>query len=204
MKKLFIFIAVLSIVLLNCNVIYAADGYSFELQYEGAIVKNEEKDANVLLVGINGPAHTNVLIKVDIEGPATPKLLAYDSTGTEYDIAQIGSWGPPSGFAVQGTFENKTPIRATFPEEGTYKITLSLLDLTNSNNVITSKTIELEVYEDVVGEVNEIGNSIVENNVIEELPKTGTSILDYVIYTSIILCLISMFVIYINRKKINV
>lgn len=114
MRKKILPILIICMLTLLTTFVYAADEYSFGLEYEGKIIAGEEKAANVTLVGNNAPAHTNVRIKVDITGPATPKLIAYDSAGTKHDIAEIGYWGPPDGFAVQGTFENKTPITATF------------------------------------------------------------------------------------------
>ena len=175
--------------------IFAADEYHFDLQYTGTIVKNVEKDANVLLVGINGTLHSNVQIKVKVAGPATPKLLATDSNGVEHDIAQIGYWGPPSGFAIQGDFTNTTPIKATFTEEGSYTIELSLVDLTNSNAVITSKTFTVEVLNDQTPVVN--------NTVVEELPKTGTSIGEFVMYIFVLGVVLVVTMLYFNRKKLH-
>lgn len=203
MKKFLSLVTISTLLLCLVTPIFAANGYSFDLQYSGTITKNIEKDANVLLVGENAPVHTNVRIKVDITGPATPKIMATDSLDNEIDIAQEGYWGPPSGFAVGGDFTNTTPIKATFTEEGSYTITLSLIDVTNSNDVITSKTIDIEVYEDVPPVNNVIGNAVSENNVIEELPKTGTSVVQYAMYIIAITLVISIIGIYLNRKRMN-
>lgn len=203
MKKILSLVTIFTLILCIVTPIFAANGYNFDLQYSGTITKNIEKDANVLLVGENAPAHTNVRIKVDITGPATPKIMATDSLGTEIDIAQEGYWGPSAGFAVGGNFTNTTPIKATFTEEGNYTITLSLIDLTNNNTVITSKTINIEVYEDVPPANNVIVNEVSGNNVIEELPKTGTSIVQYAMYIIAIALVISIVGIYLNRKRMN-
>ena len=177
--------------------IFAADEYYFDLQYTGTVVKNVEKDANVLLVGVNGTLYSTVQIHVKITGPATPKLLATDSSGVEYDIAQLGYWGPPSGFAVQGDFTNTTPIKATFTEEGSYTIELSLVDLSNSNAVITSKTFTI----DVSNEETPITNT--NNTIVEELPKTGTSIGEFMTYIIILGTVLIVSFIYLNRKKVH-
>lgn len=200
MKKLLSFVMIFAIVLCSINVVFAQDEYSFDLQYTGTIVKNVEKDAVVLLTGVNGTPHTSVQIKVDITGPATPKILATDATGTEYDIAQLGYWGPPSGFQVGGDFENKTPIKATFIEEGSYTIKLSLVDLANGNAVITTKTFDIEVYEDVLGD-NVVANTV--ENTLEELPKTGTSVIEYVMYIIGAVLVISIIGMYLNKRKVN-
>ena len=197
MKKILSFMMIFTIVFCSISPVLAADEYSFDLQYTGTIVKNIEKEAVVLLIGQSGTLHTNVQIKVDIKGPATPKILATDSSGIQHDIAQIGYWGSPGGFAVQGDFENKTPIKATFVEEGSYEITLSLIDLGNSNAVITTKTFNIEVYEDQVVE-----NNIIENNMIEELPKTGTSIWEYIVYIVVLSIVLWGIGMYLNRRKI--
>lgn len=183
---------------------FAAEEYSFDLQYTGTVIKNVEKNANVLLVGVNGTLYTNVQIKVDITGPATPKILATDSNGVEYDIAQLGSWGPPSGFAVQGDFTNTTPIKATFTEEGRYTIVLSLIDLSNNNSIITATSFDVDVVsEETPPAVNNPITNAVNNAVIEELPKTGTSIREYVVYFFIIGTIFLGCTIYFNKRKFN-
>lgn len=175
--------------------IFAADEYYFDLQYTGTVEKNVEKDANVLLVGVNGTLHSNVQIKVNVTGPSTPKLLATDSNGVEHDIAQIGYWGPPSGFAVQGDFTNTTPIKATFTEEGSYTIELSLVDLSNSNAVITSKTFTIEVSDNQT--------TVTNNTTVDELPKTGTSIGEFITYVILFGTVLVISMIYINRRKVH-
>lgn len=187
------------------GLVFAADEYSFDLQYTGTIIKNEEKNANVLLVGVNGTLHTNVQIKVKITGPATPKILATDSNGTEYDIAQLGYWGPPSGFPVQGDFTNTTPIKATFTEAGTYTIELSLVDVANANSVITSKTFTVEVLSTETPAANNItiNNEVLNNTTVEELPKTGTSIAEFILYTFVFGLLLTGSIIYLNRRNVH-
>ena len=165
---------------------------SFDISYEGNVKVNEEKNATIILEGNNTPLHSNVRVKVDIEGPATPKVLATDSLGTEIDIAQEGYWGPEAGFAIGGTFKNETPIKATFTKAGTYTITLNLLDVQNNNDILAGSVFTIEVVDDtpIVNEtVNETINEIV-NEPMQELPKTGTSLIEYVIYAAILFVVI--------------
>ena len=199
MKKLLSIITTLVVVFCMSGYCYAAEEYAFELQYTGTIFKNEEKDANVLLIGNNGTLHSKVRIKVDVTGPATPKITAVDSAGTKHDIVEIGYWGPPDGFAVQGDFTNTTPVKATFPEAGTYKITLSLIDLENANATISQKVIDIEVKEKTT--TNE--NTVTNNTVVEELPKTGRSFFEYTIYISALIILLSITGVYIKNKHEN-
>lgn len=203
MKKLLSFLIIFVIVISASSLVLAADEYSFDIQYTGTITKNIEKNANVLLIGTGGTQYTNVRIKVDISGPATPVILATDTNQSEIDIAQVGYWGPPTGFAVGGDFTNTTPIKATFPEEGTYTITLSLVNVTNSNSVITSKSFTIEVYEDIPPVVDNVVNNTTTQNMIEELPKTGTSVVEYAMYIIGIAIIVTIVGIYINKKKIK-
>lgn len=197
MKKILSFVMIFAIVFCSISPVFAQNEYSFDLQYTGNIIKNVEKDAVVILKGVSATPHTNVQIKVEITGPATPKLLATDSTGVQHDIAQLGYWGPVGGFAVGGDFENKTPIKATFTEEGSYTIKLSLVDVKNANAVIETRTFNLEVYEDETP-----GNNVVTNNMIEELPKTGTSIWEYAAYIITLSVVLWAMGRYLNHKKI--
>ena len=132
MKKIIFTIFILTMVFSSVNNIFAIENqYEFLMNYEGNIVENVEKSGTVTLKGVDAPVHQNVRIKVDLNGPATPKILATDSLGKEHDIASIGYWGPESGFAVGGTFTNNTPIKATYPKAGTYTTTLTLIDAKN-------------------------------------------------------------------------
>ena len=76
-------IAMLMTIMISISIlsgtVNAAEEYSFELEYTGEIIANEEKDAAVSLIGVNGTQYTNVRIKVEVTGPATPKLIATDS-----------------------------------------------------------------------------------------------------------------------------
>lgn len=200
-KRIFLLIFALALIICTGS-IYATDvstnnGYNFDIVYSGNIIKNEAKNAIVVLEGQNATPYTNVRIKVDaISGPATPSIIAYDSEGNAFDIAQIGNWGPPSGFAVGGTFRNETQIVATYPEAGTYVSRMSLVDVNNNDQVITSKEFTITVYENnPVTDTNEINN--ITNNVVDEIPKTGTSLWVYIavtIATVAIIYIVSKFI----------
>ncbi len=197
MQKRVIGILLICILAIFTTYVYAADEYSFGIEYEGTVIVGEPKETNVTLVGTNGTLHSNVRIKVDISGPSTPKLIAYDTNQTPHDIAQIGYWGPPEGFPVQGSFTNKTPVTATFDKAGKYTITLSLVDVTNSNSVIVTKQVEITVEDKAAVDntisntvqntvqntiqntvQNELSNNIV-NNTIDEIPQTGIGMFEY-------------------------
>lgn len=194
MKKIctILLLFVFSIIFM-CNVVYAADELSFNLTYTGDIIKGEQKDAIVVLKGVGAPTYTNVRIKVDVTGPAVPSFIAYDSQGTRFDIAELGYWGPDAGFAVAGDFENTTPIQATFPEEGQYTVTLSLINVANNNDVITSKVITINVEDNLVD--NDVNDTNDANNV-TEIPTTGTTIGQYAVMCAVIfaVCYVGYFI----------
>lgn len=190
---------------------FAANGYDFEINFTGEIKVNEEKAGSVVLVGDGtGTDYTNVRVKVDITGPSTPKLLAQDTNGTQIDIAQVGYWGPEAGFPITKSVRNETPMKAIFDKAGEYKITVSLIDKTNADAVITSKEVTLDVKEDtpvnqVTNQINNVVANEIVNNVtgdIEELPKTGASVSEIILYTIAIVG-IFMFAIFRIRNQNN-
>lgn len=195
MKKLCCFIIVTFLAVgMICIPVKAANELEFELKYDGDVVINETKDASVILRGTNATTYSNVRVKVEVSGPGTPKLIAKDTTSDlEFDLAQTGYWGPDQGFPVAGTFENETPIKATFNVAGTYTIKLSLVNMQASEAEIISKTYTIEVLEDATN-VNEIEEEpTVDNNTeneVDKLPQTGTGIIEYIAYITIILALI--------------
>ena len=142
-KILFFAVLVLVAILAIPSFCKAVDAdYSMDLQYDGNVVAGEEKNANAIL-NMGQTVYNKVKITVKVSGPATPTLLATDSLGTEIDIAQTGQWG--NGFMVGGGSSNVTAIRATFPKAGTYTITLSLVDMDNNDDIITTKDFTIEV-----------------------------------------------------------
>lgn len=197
-----------------CSSCFAANGYDFEVNYTGDIIANQEKAAEVVLVGDgSGTGYSKVRIKIDIAGPSTPKILATDTSLVEHDIAQLGYWGPEEGFAIPDTVRNVTPVKATFDQPGEYKITLSLINKEAADAVITSKEVTMVVKEDTppanettnqVNEVveNEIVTNEITNGVIDELPKTGASVTELILYTIAIVGII-MFAIYRIRYQNN-
>ena len=201
MKKIKIISITLAFLLMITLSVFAAidNTIHFDISYEGEVKVNEEKSTLIILAGENTPTHTNVRVKVDIEGPATPKLLATDSLGTQIDIAELGYWGPESGFAIAGTFSNETPVKATFTEAGSYTITLKLLDVQNGNDVLAEKTLTIQVKGNEPA-VNEVVNEIV-NEPVEELPKTGASLTEYAIYAVILFVIIYLGYRIMERRK---
>ncbi len=207
MKRKILFVFMLCLLIFSTVALAADQGYEFNLKYDGEIIKNEAKSGSVTLSGTDATPYTNVRIKVDlVSGPATPKLIAYDSNGTEFDIAQIGYWGPPAGFAVGGTFTNETPITATYPEAGTYVTKLSLVDVNNNEAVITSKEFTITVKETIDNNVI-INNTVIENNtntennVVENIPQAGISFWTYIIVIAAVIVALWAIIYFVKNKK---
>ena len=230
MKK--IVLISLSLVLL-CASIYvmaSAEDYVLTFDNERNVFKGVPVNVDVKLIGNEAPVKTNVRVKVDISGPATPTLMATDSSGVEHDIAQLGYWGPDEGFAVGGTFTNTTPVTATFPEAGLYEITLSLIDLTDNNtsrsSVITSTVSNVYVYNDqaeldqILGAQNQINNittatnnvanntnatnnTMNTNNALSSIPQTGPSINQYLLYGALLTVIIAISYGIIKKSRIR-
>lgn len=203
MKRKILFIFMLCLLVFSTAVFAADEGYEFNLKYEGEIVADEAKSASVTLTGTDAIPYTNVRIKVDFtSAPAKPTLIAYDTNGTEFDIAEIGYWGPPAGFAVGGTFTNETPLTATFTKAGTYVVKLSLVDVNNNEAVITSKDFTITVKEKNAPENNVVANNTVtENNVVENIPQAGISFWAYIIVIAAVVVAVWAVIYFVKNKK---
>lgn len=203
MKRKILFIFMLCLLVFSTAVFAADEGYEFNLKYEGEIVVDEAKSASVTLTGTDATPYTNVRIKVDFtSAPAKPTLIAYDTNGTEFDIAEIGYWGPPAGFAVGGTFTNETPLTATFTKAGTYVVKLSLVDVNKNEAVITSKDFTITVKEKNAPENNVVGNNTVtENNVVENIPQAGISFWAYIIVIAAVVVAVWAVIYFVKNKK---
>ena len=205
MKKLFCVVSIIFILLLGSYCLAAdEDEYTLLIDYSQEVFKDVPIQADVKLIGSNATPYTTVRVKVDISGPSVPKLMATDSAGQQWDIAQLGYWGPPEGFAVGGTFTNTTPVTATFKEAGLYEIKLSLVNVADST-VIADSTTSIYVYNDE-SELNTVTNQIptnnsVSNNIIAELPQTGRSITEYIIYTFAMIAIIVAGYVLIRKNK---
>lgn len=193
MKKTLLSIFMLLMIIGLTTTVWAAEGYEFKLEYTGDIIEGVPKDAKVLLIGDNGTPYNKVQVKSEaISGPGTPKIVAYDENGTEFDLTQTGTWGPNAGFQVGGTFTNETAIKATYPAAGTYKTRLSLINL-ETGATITSN----EFTVTVLAKESQTNNTNVTN--ITELPQTGYTIWNYLVLVVLFLAL-AIGIMWIKRK----
>ena len=191
-KRVFFIVFVLALAMFATTIYAAGDNFQFAINYTGNIVQGEAKDAVVVLEGTDATVYSNALIKVElVSGPSTPKITAKDTSGIEHNIMELGYWGPPEGFAVGNTFKNETPVVATYNDPGTYVIRLSLIDKNSSDRVIVSQEFT-QVVETAPVNPEPSENTVVNetNNVVEEIPQTGTSIWTYLVIIVAIACVI--------------
>jgi hypothetical protein len=88
--------------------------------------------------------YESVRINVTVDGPGTTQLLATDTQGNTYDVAQIGYWGPESGFPLPSEYDATTDFTGKFSEVGIYTIEMVLYDLA-VNQPITTSVLTIQV-----------------------------------------------------------
>ena len=135
--------------------------YGFNFTMPDKVVAGEEQSVDMMLEAttINELGYEKALIQVDVKKPegSTVSLVANDGQN-DYDLAQIGFWGPKEGFAITSDYKATTPVKATFSQAGDYTITLTLVDVANNNAEIATKAIEVKVEAaPVVEEKSEYG-----------------------------------------------
>ncbi len=206
-KRVFLLIFVFALILFCNSVLAVDDAYSFEININGDVVENEPKSATVVLQATEGTVYEKVRIKVDfVSGPATPNIMAYETGGKGYNISEIGYWGPETGFTVGGTFKNETPIIATYPKAGTYVSRLSLIDLSKNNEVIVSQEFTQTVLEKTTEPkptpepTPDNTNAPAENNTVDEIPQTGTSIW---VYLAVILVVFAVGFVFVKVREMK-
>lgn len=96
--------------------------------------------------------YSNVLVKVSATKGGTAvaneklDIIAKDTNGTDWDIYDMGFWGPLGGFAIAKDYNVATAIKVTAHETGEYAITLKLVNVADGGEVeLASKTIALKV-----------------------------------------------------------
>ena len=88
--------------LLVPNVINAmsSHGYSVNLIYN-SIVAGTATEAEAQLISHNSDEnYDHVRVNFDVQGPATPEIIAYEDNGTPINVLDYGYWGPAEGFPI--------------------------------------------------------------------------------------------------------
>ena len=198
--------------------------YTFKLQYSGDIIKKTEKDMTLSYSSPMGRYYDHVRLVAEATTPngASVQLLGQDESQVEHDVIKDG-WGDASGDKIGGKNVSQTlKLKGIFSDAGKYTVKFKLIDLDNSNSVITEKQYQFNVLEKETSgstntetnkpenvtkpETNKNETTNKENNKTQtnnekmptKLPKTGYNI--YVPVLLILFALITTFI-YINRQK---
>ncbi len=131
--------------LTGCGEVDNHSSYIFDVNPPAQIQVNQVETVDVTLKADvqRELGYDSVLVKVDVTDKDNLVLKATDTAGQEWDVAQIGFWGPETGFALSNDYEVTTTFKATAKQAGTYTITLNLVDLENDEAVLTTKTITI-------------------------------------------------------------
>ena len=197
--------------------------YELNLQYEGEIIKNKETEITITTSSEMGKYydHARLIAEVSTQTGGTVTLIGIDEQQLEHDLIQSG-WGDPSGYKIGGKVNQVLKFTGLFTEAGEYQITLKLIDRDSSDASIVEKSFNINVEEKETIEDNEnnnennnnnnnngttenkpnnstdstINNPQKEENLPQELPKTGIN------YTGIIVAIIVLAIlIYFTQFK---
>ena len=121
--------------------------YTLDLKYTGDIIKEQEKEITISYSSPMGHyyEHARLIAEATTPDGASVKLLATEQSLGEQDIIQSG-FGDPQGYKIGGKDVSQVlNARGIFSKEGSYNITLKLIDKDNSDSVIAEKTFNLTV-----------------------------------------------------------
>lgn len=194
----------------------AYSDYQLNLEYDGNIIKNEEKDITISTISQMGRYYDHARLVADVTTETSGKvsIIGMDENQIEYDLIQDG-WGDSSGYELGGEVNQVLNFTGLFTESGNYTITLKLIDIENSNETISENSFNITVLDneisDTTDEENNNNNIINDNNITEstentlnetvpeELPKTG---INYIAIASLlIVASILGYIIIFNKKK---
>jgi len=126
---------------------YEQSTYTFDHELDDVtFYEGIEQSASIALMydELGGYGYESVRVNVDADEGVS--LLAEDSEGDVYDVAEVGHWGPEDGFFLRAAYMEATEFDATFEEYGEYTIEIELEDL-DSEEIIAEETIVVEVSE---------------------------------------------------------
>lgn len=114
----------------------------YDLSFDGPtlIIPSEEIDANIILknVTVGEAGYDHVRLFITVKTPEDGKIIvkATDENGKDFDIVDLGTWGPPSGFPIPAEYTFSTPVKASCTAAGEYSITIIVKDLDTDTNII--------------------------------------------------------------------
>lgn len=144
--------------------------YEITMNASGMVAK-EAKTVPVTLAAkeVKDEGYSKVRVNVAITNKpsdaSTVSLMATDTNGAEFDVAQVGYWGPSAGFAISNNYSVETNFTGTFSEAGDYTIVLTLYDV-EAENAIVTKTVNVGVQDPTSAEPDSYinkGNELTES-----------------------------------------
>ena len=184
------------------------EDYKIALNYTGDILPEEEKDMEIVISSSMGKNFAKTRLVASVTGPEGQdmQLLAQKDENDKYDIIESG-WGSEQGDAIGGkNVAKKIQARGIFSGEGTYNLTLKLINRDDGDAVIASNTFEIKVGKTSTQTPDQgttpepepqTPPTTTTNKTPNTLPKTGNTI--YASIISIIVILVSAYI--VLKKK---
>ncbi|MCE5235799.1 MAG: InlB B-repeat-containing protein, partial [Eubacteriales bacterium] len=128
-------------------------GYTITADAVGKTFTANSKDGTKINVTLKGDAvaatYTNVRFKVGTEGPAgaSLELWATDTADKEWNVAEIGFWGPSEGFPIAADYDVTTPFTVKADKPGDYTVTVQLIDINAADAVLATEKMTFTVDE---------------------------------------------------------
>lgn len=179
--KYIITATILTLVVLMTGFILASCGqnlystYKFETDAPNEIYVGEQVNFNVTLktdeLGEKG--YESVQIWLELDNDQNLDIVATDEQGREFNLSELKTWGPSTGFELPAEYSATTPIKFTAKQSGEFSITLKVVDLKNDNSIIVETTSNFTVndsrYSDLAEIISHSGNNITEDNLVNNV-----------------------------------
>ena len=123
--------------------------YTIEVgDFGGELVVGQQKDVDVTLKAsdIRDEGYDKVLVMVDVSDKDNIQLKATDTQNLEWDVSQVGYWGPTEGFAISADYDVTTTFKATALKSGDYSVILRLVNL-EDDQALATKTISFKAVD---------------------------------------------------------
>lgn len=187
----------------NISVEPVYEDYQIALNYTGDILPEEEKEMEIVISSSMGRNYEKTRLLASVVAPdgQNMKLLASKDEDEQYDIIESG-WGNEQGDPLGGkNVAKKIQARGIFSGEGTYALTLKVINREDEDAVIASKTFEIKVGTTTTPAPEPETNTTVppttnNSQTPQTLPKTGN-----MIYVSIIPIIAILAISYLLLRK---
>lgn len=144
------------------------EDYTINLEYEGNIIENEEKEIKLITSSSLGKNYDNVRLTAEVvkkpSDNSQVSLTAINESQQEIDLIQDG-YGTDNGYSLGGqNVRHELNVKSLFSEVGDYTLKISLLDKDSSDQLIVSQELNISVgtnapVEDENGEENNNNNN---------------------------------------------